>query len=56
MNVEIRAAANGWWVGPTPDWNRPNVSMLDLKDCYVFETFEALTEWLKVNVVPLNDK
>lgn len=43
-SVQIEKAANGWIVRPASNYARDNICMWT--DCYVFQTFKAMADWL----------
>lgn len=47
--IEIRLAGNGFIVTPNPH-TLDKSRYASKKDTFVFETFESLVEWLKLNI------
>ena len=53
--VEIRVVANGYWVGRASGY-RSAETHSKLDEVHVFQTFEALTNYLKNALKPINQE
>lgn len=54
LSVRIRAVANGFEADVNRDYFRSSDTIMS-ENTYVFQTFDALSRWLKENIKPLGE-